>query len=141
MTAVVFGIGLMCILVAVVILVFKPYDYGASVAQFKKIGNTNDGPEEDFDTKWRSVRIRPGLIACRHVADLKGQVFLSRDAPELPLASCAERDCRCHYVFLDDRRSGIDRRVELGRLGEFLSSSERDRRRTAGRRTGDLAPA
>lgn len=141
MTAIIFGIGLMCILVAVVILVFKPYDYGASVAQFKKIGKTDDEAEDEFDTKWRSVRIRPGLIACRHVADLEGQVFLSRDAPELPLASCGERDCHCHYVFLDDRRSGIDRRVELGRLGEFLSTSERDRRRAPGRRMGDLAPA
>lgn len=131
----------MCILVAMVILVFKPYDYGASVARFRKIGSSTSGPDPDSDTKWRSVRIRPGLIACDRAASLGGQVFLSRDAPELPLANCGERDCRCHYVFLDDRRTGIDRRVELGRLGEFLSSSERDRRRSPGRRTADLLPA
>jgi hypothetical protein len=141
MSAIIFGIILMCLLVGVVILMFRPYDYGASVAQFKRMGKDDDLAKESIDTKWRSVRIRPGLIACRQVADLNGQVFLSREVPELPLPGCAERDCRCHYVFLDDRRSGIDRRVELARLGEFLSSSEQDRRRSAGRRMGDLAPA
>jgi hypothetical protein len=124
----------------VLILVFQPYDYGASVAQFEKIANTDDS-DEDFDTKWRSVMIRPGLIACQQITDLKGQVFLSREAPELPLPSCSERDCRCHYVFHDDRRSGSDRRIELDRLGRFLSDSERNRRRSPGRRVGDLSPA
>ncbi len=139
MTFIIFGIGLMCILVIVIILVFKPYDYGASVTQFKKIGGSNDGSDTDSDTKWRSVRIRPGLIACDRIASLTGQVFLAREAPELPLANCSEQDCRCHYVFLDDRRNGGDRRDELGRLGEFLSSSARDRRLSPGRRIGDLA--
>jgi hypothetical protein len=141
MTSIIFGIGLMCILVAVVILVFKPYDYGASLTQIRKIRGLDDESDKAFDTKWRSVRIRPGLIACDRVANLTGQVFLSKEAPELPLANCSERDCRCHYVFLDDRRSGIDRRDQLEKLGEFLSSSARDRRLSPGRRTGDLMPA
>lgn len=141
MTAVIFGVVLMCILVAAIVLLFKPYDYGASVTRFGKIGRTKDESDEDSDTLWRSVKIRPGLIACEHVASLADQVFLSREVPELPLANCSERDCRCHYVFLDDRRSGIDRRVELVKLGEFLSSSERDRRRIRGRRADDLLPA
>ncbi len=128
----------MCILVVVVMLAFKPYDYGTSVAQFRKIGRSTNESDPDSDTKWRSVKIRPGLITCDRVASLAGQVFLSREAPELPLANCGERDCRCHYVFLDDRRSGIDRRLELGRLGAFLSISERDRRHVPGRRAGDL---
>lgn len=141
MTEIIFGFVLMCTLVAVVILLFKPYDYGASVVtQFKKKANA-DTSDENLDTRWRSVRVRPGLIACGQVADLKGQVFLSREAPELPLPNCSERDCRCHYVFLDDRRSGGDRRIELGRLGEFLSDSEDNRRRSSGRRVGDLTPA
>ncbi len=131
----------MCILFAVVMLVFEPYDYGREVTRFKKIGNISNEPDSSADTRWRSVKIRPGLIACERVDSLNGQVFLSRDAPELPLANCTEADCHCHYVFLDDRRSGIDRRANLDRLGEFLSISERDRRRSSGRRTGDLAPA
>lgn len=139
MTSIIFGIGLMSILVIVVILVFKPYNYGANVTRVRKIGNSNDDSHGTSDTKWRSVRLRPGLIACDRVASLTGHVFLAREAPELPLANCSERDCRCHYVFLDDRRSGIDRRDEPGRLGEFLSSSARDRRLSPGRRIGDLA--
>lgn len=139
MTAIIFGIGLLGILVIVVILVFKPYDYGANAIQFGKIGKSNDDSGVTSNTKWRSVRVRPGLIACDRVASLTGPVFLAGEAPELPLKNCSERDCRCHYVFLDDRRSGIDRRDDLGRLGEFLSSSARDRRLSPGRRIGDLA--
>lgn len=139
MTSIIFGIGLISILAVVIMLVFKPYDYGASVSQLRIIDRAKDNPDESADTKWRSVRIRPGLITCDRVASLSSQVFLSKDAPELPLANCSERDCRCHYVFLDDRRSGIDRRIDLGRLGEFLSSSVSDRRRMPGRRMGDLA--
>ena len=141
MTSIIFGIGLLCILVAVIVLLFKPYDYGVSVAHFRKIGDSSAEPDSEADTRWRSVKIRPGLIACERIASLDGQVFLSREAPELPLANCTEADCHCHYVFLDDRRSGIDRRASLERLGEFLSISDRDRRRSPGRRAGDLAPA
>ena len=141
MTAILFGIGLLCITVAAVILLFKPYDYGASATQFKKIGDAGSAPDSEADTRWRSLRIRPGLIACPRVANLEGQVFLSREAPELPLPNCTERDCHCHYVCLDDRRSGLDRRASLGRLGKFLDNSDPDRRRSPGRRASDLALA
>lgn len=141
MTSIIFGIALMCILVAVVILVFKPYDYGASVTKFKKIGETNDTTDLSENTRWRSCKIRPGLIACKRVASLSGQVFLSKEAPQLPLPNCTERDCHCHYVFLDDRRSGLDRRAEFERLGKRLSGRESDRRRSPGRRLDDPMPA
>jgi hypothetical protein len=137
MTAIIFGIVLMSILVAVVVLVFKPYDYGASVTRFKKIADSNDSSDLAANTRWRSVKIRPGLNPCKRVASLGDQVFLSRDAPELPLPNCTERDCRCHYVFLDDRRGGVDRRAEPKQLHD----TERDRRRRPGRRMDDLVPA
>ncbi len=141
MTSIIFGIALMCLLVAVVILVFKPYAYGATVVtHFRKIAQTGDKPDDGLGSAWRCARIRPGLNACHDAADLKDQVFLCGEEPELPLAGCNEQDCRCHYVFLDDRRSGIDRRAELATLGEFLAYSERDRRLRPGRRMGDLAP-
>ena len=138
MTYIIFGIVLMCILFAIVMLFFKPYDYGASVAKFRKIGADR---EPSTDAQWRSVRIRPGLISCDRVANLADQVFLSKEAPELPLPNCTERDCRCHYVFLDDRRSGIDRRSELEQLEEHPASGEGDRRRSPGRRIDDPVPA
>ena len=36
----------MCILVAVVILVFKPYDYGASLTQIRKIRGLDDESDD-----------------------------------------------------------------------------------------------
>ena len=141
MTAIIFSITFLCIIVTVVVFVFRPYDYGASLTHFKKIGSNIDKPASLADTRWRSIKIRPGLMSCERVDDMAGQVFLSGEAPELPLANCSERNCTCHYVFLDDRRSGTDRRTDLERLGAFLSQSERDRRRSPGRRTGDLALA
>ena len=141
MTSILFAIGCLAILAIIIILVFKPYDYGASVTSFKKIGNQDDVTDTSIITRWRSARIRPGLIACKQVAGLTDQVFLARDVPELPLADCSEKYCRCHYIFHDDRRSGIDRRAELDRLGALLTASARDRRRSPGRRFDDLAPA
>lgn|GEM_PF-615508 len=134
------GIGLMCLLVAVVILLFKPYDYGAGVTRFRKIRTAVDEPGDSRGAAWRFAKIRPGLNACHDVAKLKDRVFLSGEMPGLPLASCNESDCRCHYIYLADRRSGIDRRDGLARPGEYLASSERDRRRLAGRRIEDLMP-
>jgi len=141
MTSIIIGIVFICILFAVVMLVFEPYEYGGKITRFKKIGSHTDDSDTTADTRWRSVKIRPGLISCQSVAKLNGRVFLSREAPELPLANCTQPNCQCHYVFLDDRRSGIDRRADLDRLGEFLSTSERDRRHSPGRRTGDLSTA
>jgi hypothetical protein len=77
----------------------------------------------------------------RQRRSLAGQVFLSKEAPQLPLPNCTERDCRCHYVFLDDRRSGIDRRSELEQLEQYPASSEGDRRSSPGRRFDDPLPA
>jgi hypothetical protein len=139
MSSILFAIVILSMLVAIIMLVFKPYDYGESVQRFKKIENPANRKEESEDTKWRSVKIRPGLIACDRVADMTGQIFLSRAAPSLPLENCTEKDCRCHYIFLDDRRSGTDRRIEMGKLDEFLPNIGKNRRSISGRRATDLA--
>ena len=139
MTSIIFTIGLFSLLVAVVILVFKPYDYGASVQQFKKIGSEDDVKDSSTDTQWRSLKVRPGLISCDSIGKMADQVFLAREAPTLPLENCGEEDCRCHYLFLDDRRSGIDRRLELRKLAGFLATDTEDRRLSPGRRFADFA--
>ncbi len=90
-------------------------------------------------TQWRAVKIAPGLISCGAAGKLAGKVFLSRESPQLPLEGCPEKDCRCKYVHLDDRRDGSDRRVELGDLSAFFPVSQTERRQTTGRRSGDLA--
>jgi hypothetical protein len=139
MSSILFAIVILSMLVAIIMLVFKPYDYGENVQRFKKIENPDKRDKKSEDTKWRSVKIRPGLIACARVADMTGQIFLSQQAPSLPLENCTEKDCRCHYIFLDDRRSGTDRRIEMGKLAEFVPNMGINRRSIAGRRATDLA--
>lgn len=139
MPSILLAIVIICLLAALLIYGFKPYDYGGSTKRFKKIGTTGDGTDKSSDTRWRSVKIRPGLISCKRVSTLAGQIFLSGEAPSLPLANCTEEDCRCHYIFLEDRRSGEERRIKLGQLGEFLPSYDSERRQRAGRRYADQA--
>jgi hypothetical protein len=73
------------------------------------------------------------------VSEITGQIFLAQGAPSLPLEDCTNKNCECRYVFLEDRRSGEDRRLELGRFGDFIPDYKRDRRRVTGRRYADLA--
>jgi len=139
MSSILFAIVILCALVAIIMLVFKPYSYGESVQRFKGIENSGQRRNRSEDTKWRSVKIRPGLISCARVADLQGKIFLSQEAPTLPLENCTETDCRCHYIFLDDRRNGRDRRIDLGKMDEFLPDIGQNRRNLPGRRATDLA--
>jgi hypothetical protein len=134
MPTILLSIVIICLMAALLIYGFKPYDYGGSVKRFKKADN--DSPGKSKDTQWRAVRIRSGLIACKAVSSIKGRIFLAPDAPSLPLENCSE-DCRCHYVFLDDRRGGADRRIEYSQLGGLLTGYGNERRRFAGRRLVD----
>jgi len=139
MSSILLAIVILSMLVAIIMLVFKPYDYGENVQRFKKIEKPGKRQKKSEDTKWRSVKIRPGLIACDRVADMTGQIFLSPQAPSLPLENCTEEDCRCHYIFLNDRRTGTDRRIEMGKMDEFLPNIGINRRSISGRRATDLA--
>ena len=139
LNTIIFTIGILAILAAMIILLFKPYDYGAEAQHFSKIADRDDHAEQNADTRYRSVQVRPGLISCERVASISGELFLSREAPALPLPNCTEASCNCHYVFQDDRRSGLDRRAEMAKLRKKLLP-EFDRRRSPGRRTGDLLP-
>jgi hypothetical protein len=142
MTTIVFAIMILAIMIAIVIFFFKPYDYGKEEARHEGIRvGSQDPVDPSADTRSRLVRIRPGLMACKQATAIGEQIFLSRDAPRLPLVNCSETDCRCHYIFQEDRRSGLDRRAELDRLGRLLLGEGEDRRRSPGRRVGDPATA
>ena len=137
MPSILLAIVIICLLAALLIYGFKPYDYGGTIKRFKKIGTDGEKPDKSSNTRWRSVKIRPGLMSCKRVSTIAGQIFLSENAPSLPLENCTEEDCRCHYIFLEDRRSGADRRIELGRWSEFMPSYESEKRQHAGRRYAD----
>ena len=139
MTSIILAIVIICLLATLIMYGFKPYDYGGSVKQVKKIEKTDDSTDMSLDSKWRSVKIRPGMAPCRPVAEITGRIFLARGAPSLPLANCTKKSCRCRYIFLEDRRSGTDRRLELGRFGDYLPNYQSERRQVTGRRYADLA--
>ena len=100
---------------------------------------SRSGGADASTTRWRSVKIAPGLICCDQAAKTADQVFLSSESPTLPLEGCTAKQCSCRYIHLDDRRSGGDRRIELGDLGAFLPVNQVERRRITGRRAADLA--
>ena len=129
----------MGVAIALMWFLFRPYDYGSRTQRFLQIGGRDSAASPEEDTEWRSARIRPGLSCCAMVKSLEDQVFLAREVPRLPLAYCSESRCTCHYLFEADRRSGLDRRAELARVGAMLTGL--DRRRSPGRRVGDLVPA
>lgn len=137
--SIIFIVVIVIMLAAIIMILFKPYDYGEKARRSRKVAKPDKRYKRSEDTRWRSVKIRPGLIACDSVSKMAGQIFLSREAPSLPLETCTEEDCRCHYIFLNDRRTGTDRRVEMGKLDEFLPNIGINRRSVTGRRATDLA--
>ncbi len=88
---------------------------------------------------------------CRAALERRDAVYLSIDAPVLPLNECNRPgDCRCRYALQDDRRSGRDRRypaeyIQAGNdvLNPDAVIATRDRRarndRRRSRRTGPYA--
>ncbi len=91
-------------------------------------------------TPFHAVSIEPGSYACAAAEELRGEKFLSADAPQLPLPDCTSANCECRFVHFSDRRGRKDRRSELprgfgtGATGEF----EVDRRGVKDRRSDGL---
>ena len=140
MSSILFVTAFICVLVAVVVLFYQPYGYGKTMVRFKKIGGANKATDTSMDTKLRLVRIRPGLISCTSATAITENIFLSRKTPQLPLEDCSQKDCDCHYVFLDDRRNGgSSRRIDLSRPGDIFPIYETEKRQVPDRRLADLA--
>ena len=85
-------------------------------------------------TKWRSVKIKPGLICCKGAESMKAKVYFAADAPTLPIASCTEKQCQCKYAHLDDRRDGHDRREATEYSATLFNLHEKERRDGTDRR-------
>ena len=115
------------------------FDFRGRKTRARRAAGSKEQNNASESTKWRSVKIAPGLIACEYANILSGKIFLAREAPPLPLVKCAEKDCRCKYIHLDDRRSGTDRRVSLGEFGAYLPVTQTERRHLTSRRATDLA--
>ena len=138
MNTLIFVVAVGIAVIALLLFASRRPDKRAKAKRIQK-SITVDRTAERTSTQWRAVKISPGLMCCQAASGLTDQVFLAREAPRLPLDDCGERSCKCKYVHLEDRRSGGDRRVELGELGAFLPVNQVERRQMIGRRSADLA--
>ena len=138
MNSLIFVIAMGIAVIALLLLAFRRSDQSRRAKLVRK-AKLNKAATNRSTTQWRAVRIAPELICCEAVQKLAGRVFLAQESPHLPLDACTEVDCRCKYVHLKDRRSGGDRRIELGELDAFLPINQVERRQLSGRRTTDLA--
>ena len=137
MSSLVVVIAIAVMLVAVLLIIPRIFRKPPASSRAKqKLSSSESGSEV---SQWRAVRIAPGLMSCSAVQKLARTRFLASNSPSLPLQNCSQRECKCKYVHLDDRRSGGDRRVELGELGAFLPVNRVERRLNMGRRATDLA--
>ena len=116
----------------------KLFDKGARSPNSKKTGKTHAIPERSSDTRWRAVEIQPGLMSCESASNIAHEIFLASEAPTFPLDNCSQKVCRCKYKFLEDRRSGEDRRDESITLSSITQSRETDQRHLIGRRASDF---
>jgi len=80
--------------------------------------------------RYQAVSIHPAIMeACPAAHALKGQRFLSNEAPLLPLPDCSNAPgCRCKYQHWDDRRQE-DRRASFNGIGDQYHAGEERRYR------------
>jgi len=86
---------------------------------------------------WHAVAVVPGPRACDAARRLRGQRFLSREAPALPLKDCQVAGCTCRYEHHDDRRTGPRRAQELGASIDGYLDEERRGEQARDRRKKD----
>jgi hypothetical protein len=88
--------------------------------------------------RWNAVSVVTSASGCEAARAMKGQRFLSADAPRLPLPQCqSPMTCQCVYRKYADRRAGPRRESEKTGL-QRASSSGQERRKKRGRRSTDL---
>lgn len=90
--------------------------------------------ERRRNSPYHAVCVTAGHPSCEAARQLATVRFLTGHAPSLPLVGCDVRPCECRYSHYADRRTGLDRRVEIG--GKPPHGLE-ERRRNHGRRATD----
>lgn len=97
----------------------------------------SDDEQTEANSPYHCVAINPGEGACRTALTLKGQRFLSDEAPLLPLASCDVARCRCTFEHHRDRRRSDRRNPYTAQSHTFVVQGGVDRRGRRGRRDSD----
>lgn len=102
----------------------------------RRESTSKPGPQQDRrrNSAYHAVSITAGHPSCEAAKQLGTLRFLTGHAPSLPLAGCDVHPCECRYSHYADRRTGLDRRVEVdGKPPHGLA----ERRHNHGRRAGD----
>lgn len=86
---------------------------------------------------FHAVSVEPGRNCCHSARVLKGQRFLSREAPSLPLKNCMNDDCTCFYTHHEDRRESPRRARDMGVAIDGWLESDRRGGAVRGRRKID----
>lgn len=89
-------------------------------------------------TQWKAVKVKTGLMCCKRAERMRGQVFLTAEAPTFPLKDCKVKTCECKYLHIDDRRDGDDRRESTEFLNDLYDLHNKDRRKIKDRRIASL---
>ena len=84
-----------------------------------------------------AVSIVTGPRCCAAARELRGQRFLSREAPVLPLPACDRGECACRYEHHTDRRKGLRRARDMGVAIDGWVESEQRAKPHRGRRKSD----
>ncbi len=84
--------------------------------------------------QWTAVKVKTGLMCCKTVEQMRGNVFLTGEAPDFPLKDCKVKVCECKYIHMDDRRQGDERRESTEFLNDLYDLHKKDRRKIKDRR-------
>lgn len=121
---------LVLLVVAAVIYFFYTRNNSQSSPSSKR-QHTSAKPANPF----RAISIVCGEAACATASMNAEKRYLLAEAPQLPLAGCAEGRCGCRYQHHADRRSSDnDRRLNFGLSQELHGSTSAERRKSADRR-------
>lgn len=90
------------------------------------------------DHPYPAVKIQPCKNACQAATQTSPIVFLSSQAPKLPLNACDRiADCGCQFRHFGDRRQHEDRREVDYVVPEVIQHRDRRADRRVGRRVSD----
>lgn len=102
---------------------------------FKRRTREKRAPVRTLQHLFHGIAIEPGECACNAALALKGQRFLSEEAPRVPLEACDRLEqCRCVYRHFTDRRTELRREADMGLP---MRDMPEDKRYGAGRRVTD----
>jgi hypothetical protein len=94
-------------------------------------------PPRKVVNPYHAVSVVPGQDACAEARALRGQRFLSREAPALPLTGCKSTQCTCRYEHHEDRRKGGRRARDLAVAIDGYEGEEQRDPSCRGRRNSD----